>query len=59
MSLVVCQPVEHKLANSEENMSTKNWFVTGISRGFGRTLCQELLQRGHHVVGQPGTVHPL
>jgi NAD(P)-dependent dehydrogenase (short-subunit alcohol dehydrogenase family) len=32
-------------------MSTRNWFVTGVSRGFGRTLCEELLERGHHVVG--------
>lgn len=32
-------------------MATKTWFVTGISRGFGRTLCGELLQRGHKVVG--------
>lgn len=32
-------------------MSTANWFVTGVSRGFGKTLCEELLQRGHRVVG--------
>jgi len=30
-------------------MST--WFITGISRGFGRVLAEELLSRGHHVVG--------
>jgi NAD(P)-dependent dehydrogenase (short-subunit alcohol dehydrogenase family) len=27
------------------------WFITGISRGFGRTLAIELLDRGHTVVG--------
>jgi NAD(P)-dependent dehydrogenase (short-subunit alcohol dehydrogenase family) len=32
-------------------MSTKHWFVTGISRGFGKSLCENLLQRGYHVVG--------
>jgi NAD(P)-dependent dehydrogenase (short-subunit alcohol dehydrogenase family) len=32
-------------------MATKTWFVTGISRGFGRALCEELLRRGHKVVG--------
>ncbi|RUL64540.1 SDR family NAD(P)-dependent oxidoreductase [Dyella dinghuensis] len=32
-------------------MPTANWFVTGISRGFGKTLCEELLVRGYRVVG--------
>ena len=32
-------------------MSAKSWLVTGISRGFGRALCDELLRRGHRVVG--------
>jgi NAD(P)-dependent dehydrogenase (short-subunit alcohol dehydrogenase family) len=32
-------------------MSTANWFVTGISRGFGKTLCEALLQQGHRVIG--------
>jgi NAD(P)-dependent dehydrogenase (short-subunit alcohol dehydrogenase family) len=32
-------------------MAAKTWFVTGISRGFGRALCEELLRRGHRVVG--------
>lgn len=32
-------------------MSTANWFVTGVSRGFGKTFCEELLQRGFRVVG--------
>jgi NAD(P)-dependent dehydrogenase (short-subunit alcohol dehydrogenase family) len=27
------------------------WFITGISRGFGRALAGELLERGHTVVG--------
>jgi NAD(P)-dependent dehydrogenase (short-subunit alcohol dehydrogenase family) len=27
------------------------WFITGISRGFGRALALELLERGHTVVG--------
>ncbi|MBD8880823.1 SDR family NAD(P)-dependent oxidoreductase [Rhodanobacter sp. 7MK24] len=30
-------------------MST--WFITGISRGFGRTMTEELLRRGHTVIG--------
>ena len=28
-----------------------NWFITGISRGFGRILTQELLKQGHKVAG--------
>jgi NAD(P)-dependent dehydrogenase (short-subunit alcohol dehydrogenase family) len=28
-----------------------NWFITGISRGFGKTLTEELLAQGHNVVG--------
>jgi NAD(P)-dependent dehydrogenase (short-subunit alcohol dehydrogenase family) len=32
-------------------MATKNWLVTGIARGFGRALCEELLRRGHRVIG--------
>ncbi|WP_343615750.1 SDR family NAD(P)-dependent oxidoreductase [Novosphingobium sp.] len=28
-----------------------NWFITGISRGFGRIMAEELLARGHTVVG--------
>jgi NAD(P)-dependent dehydrogenase (short-subunit alcohol dehydrogenase family) len=32
-------------------MPSRNWFVTGISRGFGKALCEELLRRGHRVVG--------
>jgi len=32
-------------------MPTEHWFVTGMSRGFGKTLCEELLERGHRVVG--------
>lgn len=44
-------------------MATKIWFVTGISRGFGRALCEELLRRGHTVVGtsrhgSSGPSHP-
>ena len=30
-------------------MST--WFITGISRGFGQVMTEELLRRGHTVVG--------
>jgi NAD(P)-dependent dehydrogenase (short-subunit alcohol dehydrogenase family) len=29
----------------------RSWFITGISRGFGRALAIELLERGHTVVG--------
>jgi NAD(P)-dependent dehydrogenase (short-subunit alcohol dehydrogenase family) len=32
-------------------MSTANWFVTGVSRGFGRSLCEQLLGNAHRVVG--------
>jgi NAD(P)-dependent dehydrogenase (short-subunit alcohol dehydrogenase family) len=28
-----------------------NWFITGVSRGFGKILTQELLAQGHNVVG--------
>jgi NAD(P)-dependent dehydrogenase (short-subunit alcohol dehydrogenase family) len=28
-----------------------NWFITGVSRGFGKILTEELLQQGHTVVG--------
>jgi NAD(P)-dependent dehydrogenase (short-subunit alcohol dehydrogenase family) len=37
------------LQPKENAMST--WFITGISRGFGRILTEELLHRGHAVVG--------
>lgn len=33
----------------------KNWFITGISRGFGRVLTEELLQQGCHVFGTTRT----
>jgi NAD(P)-dependent dehydrogenase (short-subunit alcohol dehydrogenase family) len=29
----------------------RSWFITGISRGFGRALAIELLDRGHTVIG--------
>ena len=29
----------------------RSWFITGISRGFGRALAIELLDRGQTVVG--------
>lgn len=29
----------------------KNWFITGISRGFGKILTEELLQQGRQVIG--------
>jgi NAD(P)-dependent dehydrogenase (short-subunit alcohol dehydrogenase family) len=32
-----------------------NWFVTGISRGFGKVLTEELLARGHKVIGTTRT----
>jgi NAD(P)-dependent dehydrogenase (short-subunit alcohol dehydrogenase family) len=32
-------------------MIMANWFITGISRGFGRVMAEELLARGHTVVG--------
>ncbi|WP_206245111.1 SDR family NAD(P)-dependent oxidoreductase [Novosphingobium terrae] len=28
-----------------------NWFITGISRGFGRIMAEELLAQGHTVIG--------
>jgi NAD(P)-dependent dehydrogenase (short-subunit alcohol dehydrogenase family) len=27
-----------------------NWFITGISRGFGKSLTQEVLAQGHSAV---------
>lgn len=30
---------------------SKTWFVTGISRGFGRALAEQLLARGDRVIG--------
>ncbi|HTV83891.1 MAG TPA: oxidoreductase [Dyella sp.] len=32
-------------------MSKPHWFITGISRGFGKALCEALLESGHRVVG--------
>lgn len=32
-------------------MSTKTWFITGINRGLGRALANELLERGERVAG--------
>lgn len=29
----------------------KNWFITGVSRGFGKILAEELLLQGHQVIG--------
>lgn len=28
-----------------------NWFISGISRGFGKVLAQEVLAQGHSVFG--------
>lgn len=33
-----------------ENISSKVWFVTGSSRGLGRALAEEVLERGHALV---------
>jgi NAD(P)-dependent dehydrogenase (short-subunit alcohol dehydrogenase family) len=35
----------------KELMKSKNLFVTGISRGFGKAIAEELLRRGHFVIG--------
>ena len=32
-------------------MSTRTWFITGVSSGFGRQLAAQLLDRGDHVFG--------
>jgi NAD(P)-dependent dehydrogenase (short-subunit alcohol dehydrogenase family) len=32
-------------------MASKVWFITGISRGFGRTLTEALLAKGERVIG--------
>jgi len=32
-------------------MSTRTWFITGVSSGFGRELAKQLLGRGDRVVG--------
>ena len=32
-------------------MSTRTWFITGVSSGFGRELAKHLLGRGDRVVG--------
>lgn len=32
-------------------MTQRNWFITGISSGFGRHLAEQLLQRGDRVAG--------
>jgi NAD(P)-dependent dehydrogenase (short-subunit alcohol dehydrogenase family) len=37
----------------------KTWFVTGCSTGFGRVLCEELLERGEQVVATARRVETL
>jgi NAD(P)-dependent dehydrogenase (short-subunit alcohol dehydrogenase family) len=32
-------------------MSTRTWFITGVSSGFGHELAEQLLGRGDRVVG--------
>ena len=32
-------------------MSQRNWFITGVSSGFGRQMTEQLLARGDHVAG--------
>lgn len=32
-------------------MPHRTWFITGVSRGFGRELTRQLLERGDRVVG--------
>jgi 2-deoxy-D-gluconate 3-dehydrogenase len=36
---------------SEEDMTDKVWFVTGASRGLGRSVIEQALGAGHNVVG--------
>src|SRR5690348_11471540 len=41
---------------------TKVWFITGSSRGLGRSLTEAVLAAGHHVVAtarQPGQLNDL
>ena len=42
--------------------SSKVWFITGASRGFGRAWTEAALRRGDKVVAtarNPGTLHEL
>ncbi|PWC17088.1 short chain dehydrogenase [Brenneria roseae subsp. roseae] len=32
-------------------MTVRTWFITGVNRGFGRLMTEQLLQRGEHVAG--------
>ena len=44
---------------SDENASTRVWFITGTSSGFGRAIAEEALARGERVVAtarRPDTV---
>ncbi|GAA2598818.1 SDR family oxidoreductase [Winogradskya consettensis] len=43
-------------------MTSRTWFITGISSGFGREMTSQLLQRGDRVAGtvrRPGSVDDL
>lgn len=43
-------------------MAQRTWFITGINSGFGRTMTQQLLERGDRVMGtvrKTGSVHDL
>src|ERR687896_468927 len=47
---------------SEESASTRVWFITGTSSGFGRSIAEEALARGERVVAtarRPDTVADL
>jgi NAD(P)-dependent dehydrogenase (short-subunit alcohol dehydrogenase family) len=39
------------LTIGKQKMSQRIWFITGVSRGFGRHLTEQLLKRGDCVVG--------
>jgi NAD(P)-dependent dehydrogenase (short-subunit alcohol dehydrogenase family) len=40
-----------QLQSAQQEIFMANWFITGVSSGFGRALAEAVLAKGHNVIG--------